>query len=278
MKSVHPRVYLIARPQLIGDEISMYLERQGANQWLDRNLEHIYDHGADTSYLTEIAGRICYRSWEPGLNPNVTKVRQNQADYLHNIIKVKHGNLLRHAQFSFIFENMSRVAVMELLRHQVGTAPSQQEHDTHTEEPLSQESMRYVRISDIEFYESPVLDEEDHSRERMLIHMVEDYIRLTSAKYHLDESQEGPDFHTKKAITSAMRRVIPQGIATDMVWSANLQTIRYILQARTSMAAEEEIRNIFHQVGLALLPYCGAILDDFTISPDGEWTTPYEKV
>ena len=52
---------------------------------------------------------MCYRSWEPGLNPNVRKVREDQEAYLQNILKQQHGSVLQHASFTFVLHNVSRV-------------------------------------------------------------------------------------------------------------------------------------------------------------------------
>ena len=54
----------------------------------------------------------CYRSWEPGLNPNVRKVRDDQEVYLQNILKQAHGSVLEHVSFSFVLHNVSRVFTM----------------------------------------------------------------------------------------------------------------------------------------------------------------------
>ena len=43
---------------------------------------------------------MCYRSWEPGLNPNVRQVRTDQAKYLENILSMAHGSVLEHASFT----------------------------------------------------------------------------------------------------------------------------------------------------------------------------------
>src|SRR3954470_18901298 len=54
-------------------------------------------------------GRMCYRSWAPGLNPNVTRVRADSTAYLENILRSAHGSVLEHANYSFVFHNVSRV-------------------------------------------------------------------------------------------------------------------------------------------------------------------------
>ncbi len=59
--------------------------------------------------LVEFGGRACYRSWEPGLNPNVSKVRTDQREYFANILRSAHGSVLEHANYSFAIRNVSRV-------------------------------------------------------------------------------------------------------------------------------------------------------------------------
>src|SRR5262249_32603417 len=81
--------------------------------------------------LVEFGGRACYRSWEPGLNVNVTKVRTDQREYFANILRSAHGSVLEHANYSFALRNVSRVLTHEIVRHRAGSA-------------FSHDSLRYV--------------------------------------------------------------------------------------------------------------------------------------
>ena len=54
----------------------------------------------------EFGGRACYRSWEPGLNANVSKVRTDQHEYFANILRSAHGSVLEHANYSFALRNV----------------------------------------------------------------------------------------------------------------------------------------------------------------------------
>src|ERR1700749_5249258 len=82
---------------------------------------------------------MCYRSWEPGHNPNVRKGRDDQEVYLQNILKQAHCSVLEHVSFSFVLHNVSRVFTHEIARHRPGTA-------------ISQESLRYVRLDELPFW------------------------------------------------------------------------------------------------------------------------------
>ncbi len=110
MKKVEPQVRLVARPQVDYDAIADYLQEVGGEAWLERfDRGELDAHLNDPQNLAEFAGRLCYRSWEPGLNPNVTRVRRDQDKYLGNILASMHGSVLEHISFSFVLHNVSRV-------------------------------------------------------------------------------------------------------------------------------------------------------------------------
>jgi thymidylate synthase ThyX len=107
MRNVHPEIFLVARPQLDYDALAAYLSEVGGSSWLERLDKGHLDN--DALNLAEFAGRLCYRSWEPGLNPNVSRVRTEQDAYLRNILASAHGSVLEHVSFSFALHNISRV-------------------------------------------------------------------------------------------------------------------------------------------------------------------------
>ena len=136
MRNVEPDVFLVARPSVDYESLAAYLREVGGERWLER-LDR--DQLSDAENLAEFAGKMCYRSWEPGLNPNVRKVREDHAAYLENILRSGHGSVLEHASFTFVLHNVSRVMTHELIRHRPGTA-------------VSQESLRFVRLDEIPFW------------------------------------------------------------------------------------------------------------------------------
>src|SRR5690349_8256757 len=142
MRETAPQVFLIARPALDPDGLRGYLEAVGGTSWLDRREA---EGANDAQTLVEFAGRACYRSWEPGLNPNVTRVRADQVEYLDNVLASGHGSVLEHASYTFAFRDVSRVFTHELVRHRAGSA-------------FSQESLRYVRLTDVGFRVPPALE------------------------------------------------------------------------------------------------------------------------
>ena len=144
MQETQPSVFLIARPSVDVEGARGYLKSVGGESWLAMR-EGDEDGINDGELLAEFAGRICYRSWEPGLNPNVTRIRTDREAYFANVLQSFHGSVLEHANYSFAFRNVSRVFTHELVRHRAGSA-------------FSQESLRYVRLTDIGFRVPPALE------------------------------------------------------------------------------------------------------------------------
>jgi thymidylate synthase ThyX len=109
MHETTPQVFLIARPSIDVEGMRGYLADVGGESWLQRRLEEADAAPNGGELLVEFGGRACYRSWEPGLNPNVTKVRTDQREYFANILRSAHGSVLEHANYSFVLRNVSRV-------------------------------------------------------------------------------------------------------------------------------------------------------------------------
>src|SRR3982074_895794 len=122
MHETTPQVYLIARPSIDLDGMRGYLRDVGGESWLERRLDETDGRANGGERAGGVGGRACYRSWEPGLNPNVTKVRTDQREYFANILRSAHGSVLEHANYSLAIRNCSRVFTHELVRHRAGSA------------------------------------------------------------------------------------------------------------------------------------------------------------
>jgi thymidylate synthase (FAD) len=262
MHETTPAVFLIARPSIDVEGMRGYLTDVGGESWLERRLEESGGAPNGGELLVEFGGRACYRSWEPGLNPNVTKVRTDQREYFANILRSAHGSVLEHANWSFALRNVSRVFTHELVRHRAGSA-------------FSQESLRYVRLADIGFRVPPALEP---MREQVLSIVEQlEHLQVTAAKA-LGIDEEGVPFHVKKEVTSALRRLAPIGLSTDIVWTANARTLRHVIEMRTAEGAEEELRLVFDKVARIMLGEAPGLFQDFTRQDDGAWVPEHRKV
>ncbi len=261
MHIVEPRVFLIGETRAIEEGLQEYLEYVGAPEWTT-------DASTDSEKLIEFYGRLCYRSFKPELNPNVSKVRKGNDTYLNNIVKVKHGSVMEHATLNFVFADVSRVFTHELVRHRMGVA-------------ISQESLRYVRLSDLGFW-APVVIEENEDAMKIFVETFDhlEQLQLDLAKmFDLDNPEV--NFAFKKTVTSAMRRIAPIGLSTAIGWSVNIRALRWILQLRTQPAAEFEIRYVFDKVGQIVKKRYPNLFGDFKteiVNGIPQWISSNSKV
>jgi thymidylate synthase (FAD) len=190
----------------------------------------------------------------------VRKIRTDRGEYFGNLLASGHGSVLEHANFTFVFRNVSRVFTHELVRHRAGSA-------------FSQESLRYVRLVDIGLRVPPAL-EPVHGQVVELVERLEEFQRSAA-----DEllGEEMP-FEQKKEVTSAMRRLAPIGLSTEIVWTANVRTLRHVIAQRTEAGAEEEMRLVFDRVAELAAAEMPALFQDFSRLPDGSWVPEHHKV
>ncbi len=158
--------------------------------------------------------------------------------------------------------NVSRVYTHELVRHRAGSA-------------FSQESLRYVRLTDIGFRVPPALEP---LREQVIsiVEQLEEFQLSAAAQLGVDA--EGVPFHVKKEVTSALRRLAPIGLSTDIVWSANVRTLRHVIELRTAAGAEEELRLVFDKVAHLMQAEAPLLFQDFARHDDGSWVPENRKV
>ena len=224
--------------------LQSYLDHIGVPDWTS-------DAPTDAEKLVEAMGKLCYRSFKPGLNKNVKQVRNDNKKYIGHILQVGHGSVLEHVTLNFVISDVSRVFTHELVRHRVGIA-------------ISQESLRFVRLDDLGGW-APTVIREDEKAMELFVKTFEDLEKLQlelAAHFKLDDDKM--PFDKKKIITSAMRRLAPDGLSTTIGWSANLRTLRWIIDLRTEPAAEEEIRLVFGKIAELVIKRYPHIFGDFT--------------
>ncbi len=251
MKPTMPVVIKIGETRADPEGIRQMLKTLGVSK---EGVERFGKLPPNGETLMELAGRMCYQSFEVGLNPNVTRIRRDSREYFENLLRKGDGSVTEHAAVSFAILNISRVATHELVRHRVGVG-------------ISQESLRYVRIRELRFW---LPDELTDEQKLLMKKSVE-----ASEKQYQELDQTIPwdtlPMDKKKRLTSAMRRILPDGLATNIIWTANHRTLRWVIEMRTDAAAEVEIRMVFDQVAQICKRDYPYIYQDFvrTELPDG---------
>jgi thymidylate synthase (FAD) len=265
MHETSPSAFLIARPSIDLEGMRGYLQAVGGESWLAGRLDAnaADDNSAPAGeLLVEFAGRTCYRSWKPGLNANVSRVREDRGEYFANILASGHGSVLEHAAWTFALHDVSRAFTHELVRHRAGSA-------------FSQESLRYVRLTDVGFRVPPAL-EPIRAQVLSIVEQLEE-LQLSTADA-LGIEDQGVPFAVKKEVTSALRRLAPIGLSTDIVWSANARTLRHVIEMRTAPSAEEEMRLVFDLIARVMRTEAPLLFADFARGDDGAWVPEHRKV
>jgi thymidylate synthase (FAD) len=134
-----------------------------------------------------------------------------------------------------------------------------------------------VRLEDVPFWfpDWARVDGELMGRCTALLADMEAHQRWMAEHSGLDA--DGKGFEEKKFRTSFMRRFAPKGVATGLVWGANMRTLRHVLEMRTDPGAEEEMRLVFAKVGQLITQECPLLFGDFDRA-DGAWVPRYRKV
>ena len=242
--TVKPKVFLLGETQANRQGIRALLEHLGAPDWYSS------DATSDSELLTEIMGRSCYKSFGTKLNPNITRVRKTNKSYLTNTLEKGDGSIFEHCVTNWFFADVSRVFTHELVRHRVGVA-------------ISQESLRFVRLTDLNWY-APTVVEESEDAMKIYSETMETLSQIQRDLADLFEMEEGDkDFDLKKKLTSTFRRLAPLGLATNIGWSANFRTLRHVIEQRTAPWAEEEIRLVFSEVGTIAMERWPHIFADY---------------
>lgn len=228
--------------------------------------------GAD---VVGVSAKRCYMAFEPGMNPNITKVRKNWVSYFDNILKSGHGSVLEHASYTFAIEGVSRVFTGEMNRHRAGWS-------------VSEGSMRYIRYEDeVPFWMPEIfLDKQEDSmpvRQKKSMTralFTERFGQMADDQKDLAELWGIGDlpFSEKKKLTSAFRRLIGMGVATGGVWTGNARALRHVIALRSDEHAEEEIAHVFSRIAKIMVEEEPLMFGDFSQDAHGFWNPKYPKV
>lgn len=251
-----PVVSLVAKTSLTMPGIIDYLRATG-NEEFEETISAAWDDGlSDMEILVSMMAKLCYKSLTLGHNSNVRRVRDVRSN-IEAAIMSGHGSVLEHASLSFIVRDCSRIFTHELVRHRAGTA-------------FSQNSGRYIRLDSIDIVVDPILEKVEQD--------ILDCAEYLEAKYQvmaekLGLNDEGLSFAVKKKLTSALRRIAPNGQANEIGFSINLRAMRFVIQKRTDSAAEWEIRQVFaqvYQIVKDIVPtlFCDAVVSEVDGLPE----------
>ena len=162
--------------------------------------------------LIETAGRTCYRSKGVGSDT-----------FIRNRIKEGHESIIEHASITFKIDGISRACSHQLVRHRIAS--------------YSQESQRYVDMSEPEFVVPPSILESDDDFALSLWQATLDY--MTDVYQRLRE---------KGIRKEDARYLLPNATKTTIIVTMNFRALRNFFEVRCDKAAQWEIRELAMQM------------------------------
>lgn len=225
MEFRQPKVFHIGQTEADNEGIQAYLDYIGAPEWRT-------DAPTGAEKVVEVMGRTCYMSFDKRLNPNLTRVREGSAAYIKNIVESKHGSVVEHATDSYMIF-CSRAVTHQIVRTRVGIS-------------FSQQSLHYLRLESLRSTLPTAFEEHPRAEEIRTLYK-STFENLEAAQLELAELLDinAQPFHTKKALTTGMRRLAPIGLETILGLTANHRTFRWMVEQRTSRFNDQEIRKVF---------------------------------
>lgn len=242
-----PKVTLLARQQFLGAP----------------HIQWESDTDVPGQALAEFAGRLCYLSFGPdaGLEGGHRLIagRTSNREYLDNILKVRHGSVIEHAAWTFLFEGVSRALTHELVRHR------------HLS--FSQLSQRYVDESDVAFVLPPEIQEGTDAYDvwhRSCERTLDEYRTLLAHVETQVQDEPKATLRRKRARQTA-RSLLPNAAETKIVVTGNARAWRHFIELRGSAGAEAEIRRLALAVLDVLRHEAAHLFDDYRVTrlPDG---------
>jgi len=252
-----PQVYLVSKQTVDRSELDRFLGDEGFTwDYADRL-------AWPSELIVETAGRLCYLSFGTG--------RSDLTAYINNILQSRHGSVLEHAVWGFIFTGISRSLTHELVRHRAGMA-------------YSQLSQRFVDEAKAKFVVPPAIQGHPDEEKVWADEVAED---LANYIARVDRMMAWPEFQEiknrterRKMVREAARANLPNATETMIFATGNARAWRNIIELRVTSHAEAEIRRLQYNVAQALLKEAPHIFGDYEFAPlpDGTFEARTDNV
>jgi thymidylate synthase (FAD) len=185
--------------------------------------------------LLEHAGRVCYRSEKRGGAGNFLQAR----------IREGHESIIEHASLTFEISEISRVCSHQLVRHRIAS--------------YSQESQRYVDLSDPELVVPPRVAQNSEAME------IWNDLTGRMRKAYRDLRELGVS-------KEDARFLLPNAAATRIVVTMNFRELLHFFRVRCDRAAQWEIRALAKEMLKLAYQVAPSVFQDLYAEFIGEGT------
>jgi thymidylate synthase (FAD) len=182
------------------------------------------DQKRSSEALIEHAGRICYRSEHRG----TAAARQ----FIQRRVQEGHESIIEHASASFEISGISRACSHQLVRHRIAS--------------YSQESQRYVDMSDPEWITPP-----DIAQDPEAMDIWSEFLKSAQTAYSR--------LRERGIRKEDARFLLPNAAATRLVMTANYRELLHMFRLRISPHAQWEIRELCVRMLEAVYPHAPSV-------------------
>ena len=177
--------------------------------------------GENPLQLVEVAGRTAYQSRDRITDDSAAK-------FVEMIRKRGHEAVLEHSAMTVEFNNVSRGFTHELVRHRLAS--------------YTQESTRYVDESNLKV----VIPPDKEPNEKLVELQLPNGIKLKVSFQDWIDLNEQMYRGLRKAgwVPQDARQILPIGIKSQIVMTANFREWRHVFKLRTAPDAHWEIRQV----------------------------------
>ncbi len=197
----------------------------------------------------EKSGRTCYQS----VKKDITK--SSAKKFLKMILERGHESVIEHSYMTVQFNDLSRGFTHELVRHRLCA--------------FSQESTRYVDYAregegvDLDAFQLKCIVP-PHRNENKKVEL-ENGRKLSIKEMYSEIENFYRALRKADWIPEDARQILPIGIKSQIVVSANLREWRHIFKMRTSKFAHWEIRKVMGDLLIEVQKIVPAVFDDFKV-------------
>lgn len=166
---------------------------------------------------------------------------ENVESFLSLLMDLNHESPIEHISFTFGVEGISRTLSHQLVRHRIAS--------------YSQQSQRYVKLTQFEYIVPPAIEKNEKARNIFLKAMEEDQrhyneiVNLLQKDYYKEyidkdmSEREAKSKAEKKSIEDA-RYIFPNACETKIVFTMNARSLLNFFKLRTCNRAQWEIREM----------------------------------
>jgi thymidylate synthase (FAD) len=209
--------------------------------------------GENPLQFIETAGRTAYQSRDKITNESALK-------FAEILRKRGHESVFEHSCMTVEFNDVSRGMTHELVRHRIAA--------------FTQESTRYVDEKEFRVIAPPGKDVEEKLVDLNLPGAENGGLKVSlkvSFKDWVDlNEQMYKGLRVQGWVPQDARQILPTGIKSQIVLTANLREWRHILKMRCAPDAHWEIREVMVKLLKDVKERIPILFDDFEISPDSQ--------